>query len=229
MVDLAFFGHPSFLVFAAAQAGATLVLVALTELFHWRLIRRGALRARVTRHRRFCRLVVLGLFVVGLVIFSVPAYHPFLGELHFRDALLATDRDDGPSARASFAKAVEHLREIEETEQGGGLWAAAVTRFVEPWGGLQTVRAALSTAHFALGNCRDALRYMEAELTQGPRAARRGLLSYRVAVCHVAADRQEEVEEALLHALLIDRRFAEQARTNPRLRALAEDLLAKRL
>ena len=124
------------------------------------------------------------------MIFSVPAYHPFLGELHFRDALLVSERDDGKSARTSFAKAVGHLREIEETERGGGLWAAAVTRFVEPWG---------------------------------------GLLSYRAAVCHVAADRQDEAEEALLHALLIDRRFAEQARTNPRLRALAEDLLAKRL
>jgi hypothetical protein len=70
---------------------------------------------------------------------------------------------------------------------------------------------------------------VEAELSRRPGAARTALLSYRLAVCHASGDRGDAAEEALLRALLIDRRYASQARKDSRLKPLAEELLWKRL
>lgn len=216
-------------MFAGAQLGIALVLLTGSEILHHRSLRRGADPQRTRRSRAVCRVTVGALLAIGLLAFSAPSYHPLLGEHYLREALAATERERPQEARAAFRRAIHHLGRVEEMIRGGGLYGGIVRRFVEPWGGFPAVIAALGTANFMLGDCKQALPYLRRELSSRPAAARTARLSYRLAVCHLEGGRDGAAEEALLRALLIDRRYAEKARRHPGLKPLAEALLAKRL
>ncbi len=153
-----------------------------------------------------------------------------LGEATLRNAYAAIERDDMKSARTLLADAVVHLDAVERATAEGGMWGGIVERFLRSWGGRPAVKSALGTAHFLLGDCPHALPFLQEEMSKPASGSRTALLSYRLAVCH--ADRgagTEEAEEALLRALLIDRRYATKAKSDPRLRPIAEGLLSKRL
>lgn len=222
-------GHPTFLVFLATQIGAGLCLLGLTEWLHTRALRRGAEPLPIYRSRRACRLALVGLFVLGLGVYLGPAYRPLLGESKLRGGYAALERAESAEARRLFGEAVTHLEAVADATEVPGFWAGLVERFVQPWGGRTAVLAALGSAHFLLGQCEKARPYLERELSARPAKTRAALLSYRLAVCAVHDRRREDAEEALLQALLIDRTYARQAKTDPRLRRIAESLLAKRL
>ena len=228
-MDLSIFAHPSFLVFLATQVGAGLCLVGLAEWLHTRALRRGAQPLPVYRSRRACRVAIAGLFLLGLGIFLGPAYQPLLGESKLRSGYAALERSHSTEARRFFGEAVEHLEAVADATEVPGFWAGLVERFVQPWGGRSAVLAALGSAHFLLGACVKARPYLERELSSRPLPTRAALLSYRLAVCAAHERRRDDAEEALLQALLIDRTYARQAKGDPRLRRIAESLLAKRL
>lgn len=228
-MDLSFLTHSAFLVFAGTQAAVATLLLLSSELAHRRLLRRGADPVRTRRSRWVCRGTVAGLWAAGLVAYAVPAYHPLLAESYLREALAAIESGRAETARQAFSRAAEHLTAVEAAHEAGGVGGALTDRLLSSWGGLAAVGSALGTAYFFLGECARATPYLESELARRPSASRTALLSYRLAVCHASGDRTEAAEDALLAALLIDRRYAGPAREHPRLRRIAERLLSRRL
>ena len=184
---------------------------------------------KVYRSRRWWRWTTGVLFVAATTLYIVPSYHPLLGDATLRSAYAAIERDDMKDARTLLADAIHHLEKVAASTEDPGLWATVVGRFLDSWGGRPAVLSALGTAHFLLGDCVKALPFLEREVAKGPSPSRTALLSYRLAVCHADKERPDDAEEALLRALLIDRRYAQKAKSDPRLRPLAEGLLSKRL
>lgn len=229
LLDTSIFVHPSFLVFVGAQVGAAVALLLATEWLHRRAARRGVDVPTLRRSRRFTRISITVLFAVGALVYLLPSYHPLLGEAKLREAYAALEADDAARAKPLLAQAAAHLDHVARSTGRGGMWGAFVERFVRPWGGRRAVLSALGTAHYLLGDCSQALPYLRRELRSRPSRKRTALLSFRVASCLAGRDRPVEAEDALLEALLIDRRYKRKAKHDPRLRPIAEALLSKRL